>query len=86
MRLIVAEVLHVPPDRVAVAKPTPTSPLRLRHLRQPGHLCLWRLCPCRRPLLKEQLLQMAAELLEVPAASLVADDGRVYPAADPPAA
>ena len=33
-------------------------------------------------LLKEQMLQTAAELLEVPAASLVVDHGRVYPAGD----
>ncbi len=83
MKVIVGEVLHVPPDRVAVREAdTDVSPYDFGTYGSRVTYVCGACAHAVAQLLKEQLLQMAAELLEVPAASLVADHGRVYPAAD----
>jgi CO/xanthine dehydrogenase Mo-binding subunit len=84
MKLIVAEVLQVSPERVAVREAdTDVTPYDFGTY---GSRVTYVCGACARAvaqLLKEQLLQTAAYLLKAPAASLVADNGRVHPAADP---
>ena len=79
MRLIVAEVLQVSPDRVAVREAdTDLTPYDFGTY---GSRVTFVCGACARTvaqLLKEQMLQTAAGLLEVPATSLVVDHGRVY--------
>jgi xanthine dehydrogenase molybdenum-binding subunit len=83
MRLIVAEVLQVSPDRVGVREAdTDLTPYDFGTY---GSRVTYVCGACARAvaqLLKEQMLQMAADLLEVPVTSLVVDYGRVYPDGD----
>ena len=83
MRLIVGEVLGVDPGRVAVREAdTDLTPYDFGTY---GSRVTFVCGACARAvaqMLKDQMLQTAAELLQVPAAGLVVDDGRVYPDGD----
>ena len=84
MRLIVAEVLQVSPERVAVREAdTDLTPYDFGTY---GSRVTYVCGACARAvaeLLKQQLLRAAGELLDVPATALVADHGRVSVAGDP---
>ena len=83
MRLIVAEVLQVSPERVAVREAdTDLTPYDFGTY---GSRVTYVCGACARAvagLLKEQLLEAAGERLGLPATALVADRGRVHPAGD----
>ena len=84
MRLIVAEVLQVSPDRVAVREAdTGLTPFDFGTY---GSRVTYVCGACAHAvahLLKEQVLQAAGELLGTPAAGLVVAGGRVHPLDDP---
>jgi len=83
MRLIVAEVLQVAPDRVVVREAdTDLTPYDFGTY---GSRVTYVCGACARAvaqILKDQMLQTAGDVLGVPVASLVVDQGRIYPAGD----